>query len=213
MLGKAFLAGHYKYMSIFGIILAGGEGTRFGCVDKAALRLKNTPLVAHVFTHLDSQVDEIALVGDTNAALPPNLIQLSDGINPPIGPLGGIYAGAKWANDVASDTAHSWLLTAPVDGPLFPIDFVAHAEPFMATRTPIIARYGEDFYPVCGLWPLEMALNIPALLEKQFGYALRPMLKHLEAQEIDFEQFYSHNPFTNANKIADLLALYGQMGR
>lgn len=205
------MAGHYKYMSIFGVILAGGEGTRFGCVDKAALRLKNMPLVHHLVSRLDSQTAQIALVGQTNAHLPQTVIHLPDGYDPPIGPLGGIYAGAKWANDLSDRSTQDWILTAPVDGPIFPTDFVQHVETLMVARTPVIARYGHDLYPVCGLWPLEMALDIPALLKKQNGYALRPMLKALRAQEIDFQQFYPQNPFANANKMSDLLALSRQL--
>ncbi|MCF4098266.1 molybdenum cofactor guanylyltransferase [Maritalea mediterranea] len=194
-------------MEIFGIILAGGEGTRLGGVDKARLRLGKRSFLHHVKQRLESQCQRLVYVGPHEHGALTSLPSTSDHFDPPIGPLGGIYTGARWASSHAQQPDHSWILTAPVDGPFFPSDFVERVRNEMEKRAPIIGRYGTDIYPVCGLWPLSQALEITRILESQEGFAVRPVLHHFNAQEHDFKQFYDENPFANANRMNDLLAL------
>lgn len=194
-------------MDIFGIILGGGNGVRLGGVDKARLRLSGNTLLQHVTARLESQCNSIVAVGIEPQRIGVDLPAISDVFQPPIGPLGGIYTGALWAKSQTKDIAKSWILTAPVDGPLFPKDFFSRASAIDSGRGPIIGRFGSNLYPVCGLWPLAHALKIADLHKQQSGNAIRPVLSALNAQELDFEPFYQQNPFINANQIGDLLQL------
>ena len=46
-------------MFISSIILSGGRATRMGGVDKGLISLQNQPLILHVISRLQPQVDEI----------------------------------------------------------------------------------------------------------------------------------------------------------
>ena len=46
---------------ISAIILSGGRATRMNGVDKGLVTLQNKPLIAHVITRLEPQVDEILI--------------------------------------------------------------------------------------------------------------------------------------------------------
>lgn len=198
-------------MDIFGIILGGGNGLRLGGVDKAGIRLAGKSLVQHVADRLESQCTSVVAVGMSSHRSDIGFPMISDAYHPPIGPLGGIYTGALWAKSQTQHVDNSWILTAPVDGPLFPKDFILRANAYDSEGGPVIGRYGPNIYPVCGLWPLPQALRIAELHKRQPGNAIRPVLSALDAQELDFEQFYPRNPFANANKIADLLQLQAQI--
>ncbi len=150
-------------------------------------------------------------LGFQRKTLPPHEVGIvPDAFSPTIGPLGGIYTGALWAKSCTKNVCDSWLLTAPVDGPFFPRDFVERVKSGQPLTQPIIARFGGDIYPVCGLWPYRK-LMIAELHGRQSGNAIRPVLSALGAQEFDFATFYQQNPFANANHVVELLQLQARM--
>jgi molybdenum cofactor guanylyltransferase len=81
-------------MSVCGLILAGGQGSRMGGADKAWLEVNGTPLIEHVVRDLKPQVDRLVVSANRNldryAAL--GLATVTDAHNESLGPLAGLEA-------------------------------------------------------------------------------------------------------------------------
>jgi molybdenum cofactor guanylyltransferase len=99
------------------IILSGGRATRMNGVDKGLVTLQNKPLVQYVIERLKQQVDEILI----NANREITTYQafgypvLPDETDDFLGPLAGFLLGLKHSK-------HEYVLTAPCDSPLLPLD-------------------------------------------------------------------------------------------
>ncbi len=102
---------------ISGIILAGGQGQRFGGADKGLLLLNGKPLVAHVAETISPQVSSVIISANRNLdqyrALGHSVIE--DERGPWLGPLAGIAAA------LASATTEL-ALVVPCDTPFLPDD-------------------------------------------------------------------------------------------
>ena len=100
-----------------GLVLAGGQGTRMGGVDKGLQPLAGQPLAWHALERLRPQVGTCLISAnrhlDRYAAW--GVPVLADTIAHYPGPLAGFLAGLA-----ASPT--EWLLTVPCDSPFFPAD-------------------------------------------------------------------------------------------
>jgi molybdopterin-guanine dinucleotide biosynthesis protein A len=194
-------------MGVYALILAGGSGERLGGVDKAQLRLGETTCLKRAIKNVESQSCSIAVSRAEGAQidLPPSIACVPDTFNPQIGPLGGIYAGAQWVKTVQKSEEEAYLLVAPVDTPSFPRDFVERAVPLLSDHQVVLGRYGDDIYPVCGIWNLSVALGIEAFAKESQNYAIRRFLDKFDVGYVDYAQISPHDPFKNINKISDLL--------
>ncbi len=102
---------------ITGLVLAGGQGSRMGGVDKGLQTFHGTPLARHALHRLQPQVGAVLLSANRNAkdyavwGAP----VLADGMADFAGPLAGFLAGLQHCST-------GWLLTVPCDTPLFPPD-------------------------------------------------------------------------------------------
>ena len=139
------------------MILAGGAGRRMGR-DKALMPFAGTPLWRVVAARLGPQVDALAISAGGDAARIGGFDGpvLTDAGGPGDGPLAGILAALRWAG--AEGAAH--VITAPVDLPFLPGDYVPKL--YLAaegTGAAIAASGGRD-HGACGLWPVTA---IPAL--------------------------------------------------
>jgi molybdenum cofactor guanylyltransferase len=106
----------------FGLILAGGAGSRVGGADKGLLPLCGRPLVEHVLERLRHQCTRIVIVANRNIDdYVRHAPVLRDEILGHAGPLAGLTAafGFLQANRHALP---NWVLTAPVDCPDPPQD-------------------------------------------------------------------------------------------
>ena len=72
------------------------------------------------------------------------------------GPLAGILAALDWTRVHAPDCR--WLVSVPVDAPLFPADLVARLAAAVAAGEGDLAcaASGGRHHPVFGLWPLAL---------------------------------------------------------
>lgn len=107
---------------ITGLILAGGQGTRMGRVDKGLQPFRGATMVAHVLQRLAPQVDTVAINANRNlpqyqAAAGADTIVIPDRMSGFEGPLAGVQAGLH-------DCATELLLTVPCDSPFLPADLV-----------------------------------------------------------------------------------------
>lgn len=132
-------------MGISGIILAGGQATRMGGADKGLISLQKKPLIAHVISRLQPQVDEIIINANREIVAYETfgLLVLKDENQEFIGPLAGFALGLKHAK-------HDYVLTVPCDSPLLPLDLVERVYKGMAEAHADIAfaRSDGDTHPV-----------------------------------------------------------------
>lgn len=106
-------------MTITGLILAGGRGSRMGHVDKGLQPFAGMPMVQHVLTRLAPQVDKLFINANRNLAVYQGfgVPVLQDEIPDFAGPLAGLQTGL-----LHCDTRY--LVTAPCDSPFMPQDLV-----------------------------------------------------------------------------------------
>ena len=106
---------------ITALVLAGGRGSRMGGVDKGLQNFNGTPLALHTVLRLQMQAG--GLVGDLMINANRNLAAYEafgapvwpDTLSDYAGPLAGFMTGLERCET-------PYLLTAPCDTPLFPLD-------------------------------------------------------------------------------------------
>jgi molybdopterin-guanine dinucleotide biosynthesis protein A len=126
-------------VSISAIILAGGRAVRMGGLDKGLVLFRQKPLITHVISRLTPQVDEIIINAnrelETYKTLGYQVLQ--DEIADFSGPLAGIQLGLKYATN-------DYLLTAPCDSPLLPLDLADRLQAALLAHDADIAIVSSD---------------------------------------------------------------------
>ena len=189
----------------FGVILAGGQATRMGGVDKGLLRLGQQSILAHVIERLSPQVSDLALNanGDAKRFSDIDLPVLPDSIDGFAGPLAGVLAGLDWAAAHGADT----IVTAAADTPFFPGDLVPRLllasegmiHPLVLAATPDATR-GRVRHPTFGLWPVALRDDLRRALDG----GLRKVVMWTE-QHAGREALFPHaDAFFNINTPEDL---------
>jgi molybdopterin-guanine dinucleotide biosynthesis protein A len=108
-------------LSITGLILAGGRGTRMGGVDKGLQNFNGTPLTLHTLMRLQMQdavtVSEMMIIANRNLSAYESFgVQVwPDSTDNFAGPLAGFLTGLERCET-------DLLLTVPCDSPLFPLN-------------------------------------------------------------------------------------------
>ena len=108
-------------LSITGLILAGGRGTRMGGIDKGLQNFNGTPLTLHTLMRLQMQTSEplsqIMVVANRNLSAYESFgVQVwPDSTDGFAGPLAGFLTGLERCET-------DLLLTVPCDSPLFPFN-------------------------------------------------------------------------------------------
>lgn len=110
---------------ITGLVLAGGEGSRMGGLDKGLQPFRGVPLALNALQRLTPQVGTAIVIANRNLAAyaafgVPVWPDLPDaaGTGESKGPLAGFLAGL-------SHCSSPYLLTVPCDVPFFPMDLAA----------------------------------------------------------------------------------------
>jgi molybdenum cofactor guanylyltransferase len=185
-------------MTSAALILAGGQGSRLGYVDKAFLHLDDRPLLALLLARLAPQVDRLAISanGDASrfAAWPlPVLADAPDQAGK--GPLAGVAAGLAWAAEIGAET----LLTVPVDTPFAPRDLRTALSPAAA-----VACYRGRQHHLVAHWPVTIRPALERFLAAPGAYRVRDALDLCAARQVDFTGPF--DPFLNINTPEDLAA-------
>lgn len=199
-----------------GLILAGGEGRRFGGAQKALIELGGETLLQRAIARLGPQCGCLALSANGDPALysKSRLPVLRDGQSDTQsgaqGPLAGILAGLEWA---AREGA-SLLFTAPVDTPFLPDGLVEHLMlETGANRFAVAASRVEGavrMHPVVGLWPVALADDLRKALEngeRRVGKFVRDN----GAAIVDMSDQSPIDPFFNINTPDDLARAQGYL--
>ena len=188
---------------ITGLVLAGGQGSRMGGVDKGLQPFRGEPLALHALRRLQAQTGAALVSANRN-------LGAYQAFGAPVwpdeggeGPLAGILAGL----------AHSttpWLLTVPCDTPFFPADLAARlALAACGADMAIAAAPDGDLQPVFCLLRTHLRDDLAAYLH-QGGRKVRAWMGQHRCATVRFDQ-PGDDPraFANANTLAELQALEG----
>ena len=169
---------------ILGLVLAGGQSTRFGS-DKALAELDGQTLLARAVATLSGWCDKVVIAGRTNG--PAECIP--DWPRANMGPLGGIAAGLRHARD----NGFASVLSCGVDSVDLPDDLLDLLSPAPA--------YLEN-QPVIGHWNVDAASIVEALLQSEGRHSMIAFATAANARGLQ-----SANAPANINTTADLAAM------
>jgi len=151
---------------VSGVVLAGGQGSRMGGVDKGLQTFRGEPMVAHVIRRLAPQVEELIINANRN---PGDYARfghrvIADEIPGFAGPLAGFERGLAHARG-------ELVATVPCDSPFLPADLVARLrrELESADAQLAVARTGDQEHPVFCL----MRRDVLASLQRFLGSGQR----------------------------------------
>ena len=194
---------------ITGLILAGGQSTRMGRVDKGLQPFRGATMVAHVLQRLAPQVDTVAINANRNlpqyqAAAGADTVVMPDRMSGFEGPLAGVQAGLHYC-------ATELLLTVPCDTPLFPADLVDRMAEAMAQENAdfaVAAACEEDGQlrpqPVFCLMHVDMLESLAAFTQAG-GRKIDAWTAQHTTVVVPFDQpGDASHAFSNANTLAEL---------
>ena len=173
---------------ILGVVLAGGQSTRFGS-DKALAELGGRTLLSRAYDALTGFCELVVVAGRDKG--PGHVIP--DWPRAGMGPLAGIAAGMHLAQDENYDA----VLTCGVDSVDLPNDLLDMLYPAPA--------YLAD-QPVVGLWPVGACATLERILE---GDGRHSMLAFAEA--VGAHAVKTKSKSANINTPADLARVGAEM--
>lgn len=191
---------------IAGVILAGGQGRRFGGLDKALLDLDGRPLLAHVVDRFAPQVAPLVLSanGDADRFRAFGLAVVADPFAEAAGPLAGVAAAGLWLRETHPDI--DLLASIAVDTPRLPRDLVPRLAEALA-RAPeagvaVAASHGRT-HPVAALHRLD---GLDDLVAGLADGSIRRVMRWVEARGVVTVTFEGpgDDPFLNLNRPEDL---------
>ena len=146
---------------ITGVILAGGQGSRMGGLDKGLLVLQGRPLVEHLLDALQPQVDAILISANRNQARYQQYQHpvISDELSGYQGPLAGFAAAMQHATT-------PYVLIVPCDAPVIAPDTTARLWQALQRESAelAVAHDGERLQPVHALIPVSLLPSLQAFL-------------------------------------------------
>jgi molybdopterin-guanine dinucleotide biosynthesis protein A len=133
---------------VTGVILAGGQGSRMGGVDKGLQVFRGRPMVEHAIERLAPQVDELLINANRNPEAYARFGHrvVADEIEGFAGPLAGFERGLAHA-------LGDLVVTAPCDSPFLPADLVARLRGALDAHGAdlAVAKTGAQAHPVFSL--------------------------------------------------------------
>ena len=188
-------------MSVTGLILAGGRGSRMGGVDKGLQSFRGRPMVAQIIERLAPQIDKLAINANQNTGIYrsfgvpvwPDLMQDFPG------PLAGLHTGLTHC-----DT--SYLVTAPCDSPFLPMDLVARLRDALEAENADLAcaatgtAESRQTHPVFCLVKTSVLPSLTAYLESG-ERKMGTWIRSLRAVEVTFAD---EAAFLNINTLEEL---------
>jgi molybdopterin-guanine dinucleotide biosynthesis protein A len=175
---------------ILGVVLAGGQSTRFGS-DKALAELGGQTLLARAYDALSGFCELVVVAGRDKG--PGHVIP--DWPHAGMGPLGGIAAGLR----LAQDEDYESVLTCGVDSVRLPdnlLELLSPAPAYLADQ------------PVVGHWPTGAAATVERILESDGRHSMRTFAEAMGARPVK-----TKSQSANINTPADLAAFGAEMER
>ena len=189
-----------------GLILAGGEGSRMGFVDKPFLEIGDKTIIQWIFSHSEKHVDHflISLNRNHDKYSTFGYPMVCDIIDDTSGPLIGIYSAMEFISKGVSENKPLYLITFPGDVPFFPEKLIPKLmiEMEKYPKDLVIARSEERLQPLFAIWALSAKPKIKRHIEEGFLGPLQ-ILSKLHHQIVSFEA-QSGLEFLNINTQKDL---------
>ena len=194
---------------ITGLVLAGGQGTRMGGVDKGLQPFRGQPLALRTLRRLQAQTGTTLISANRHLAdyaafgVP---VWPDDGYEGPLaGPLAGLLAGLAHCHT-------PWLLAVPCDTPFFPTDLAARlaaAAQREQADIALAAAHDGALQPVFCLLRATLQADLAARLQRGDRKVRAWQARH-RCTTVVFNQPGDHPAaFANANTLAELQALEG----
>ena len=168
---------------ILGVVLAGGQSTRFGS-DKALAELGGHTLLARAVDAMSGWCEYVVVAGRETAPAP----TIPDWPHPNMGPLAGIAAALR----LARDENYESVLSCGVDSLGLP-------ENLPSLLSPAPAYLADQ--PVVGHWPMGAASEIERILEGSGKHSMRAFAEAVNARAVKTAAVSA-----NINTPADLTA-------
>ena len=172
-----------------------------GGVDKGLVSLQNKPLIQHVITRLQPQVDEILINANREIAQYEtfSLKVLQDENQEFLGPLAGMLLGLKHAK-------HDLVLSGSCDSPLLPLNLVERLKKnLMETHADIaVASSDGNAHPVFCLMKKSVLPSLIDFLDAG-ERKVSAWQKRQTYCEVDFSD--CNNAFVNLNTLEELREL------
>ena len=183
-------------MTVTGIVLAGGKGSRMGGVDKGLQPLRGKPMASWAIARLKPQVDEIVINANQNLEIYAafGYRVAPDEIGGFAGPLAGLHAGLSAAT-------HPLAATVPCDSPFLPADLVLRLKNALGEKDLAVAKTGDQPHPVFVLLKTSLKRNLEAFL-KQGGRKIDAWYASLDVVEVPFDD--EADAFRNINTLEEL---------
>lgn len=175
---------------ILGVVLAGGQSTRFGS-DKALAELGGRTLLARAYDMLSGFCEFVVIAGRDRG--PGHVIP--DWPRAGMGPLGGIAAALR----LAQDENYESVLSCGVDSVQLP-------ENLPELLSPPPAHLADQ--PVVGRWPVGAAPTLERILEGDGRHSMRAFAEAVGARAVK-----TASQSANINTPADLAAFGAEMER
>lgn len=190
---------------LFGVILAGGGGTRLGGLRKAEVRIGGVRLIDRAARVFEGRVDELLVAAGRFVPrdVPGKARLVADQADTPLGPLAGIRAAADTLRAEAADD--DLAVFVAVDTPFLPENFVPRLTVAARDTGAAFAAWGDSFYPTNCAW--RFGALWAALSRHEPTDGPRALLQSQNAVRVDWREEESLDPFANLNTLADLLAL------
>lgn len=189
--------------NIAAVVLAGGKSLRMNGRNKITLPFANNTLLGHTIAKLQSQVGYVVLNCNEPSAVPSDikLPIVPDQHNGTAGPLDGLVSTMAWLKSLAS--GHRWLLSAPVDCPFLPPDFLLKLKKGIEEKHANIAfaTSANNKHYACSLWSLELAEEGRKYLNSG-QRAIKHFISQQDYLEIEFP-LKDTDPFFNINTPKD----------
>lgn len=148
-------------IEVTGIVLAGGQGSRMGGVDKGLQPFRGRPMVAHAIERFAPQVDELLINANRNVEEYARFGHrvIADEIAGFAGPLAGFERGLAHASG-------ELVATVPCDSPFLPADLVARLRAALqeAQADLAVAKTGDQAHPVFCLMRRSVHASLGAFL-------------------------------------------------
>ncbi|WP_118180727.1 molybdenum cofactor guanylyltransferase MobA [Paraburkholderia phosphatilytica] len=196
-------------LTITGLLLAGGRGSRMGGVDKGLQPLHGEPLAGHVLKRLAPQTDALVISANRNAdayaelGRPFNAQVIADTLPDFPGPLAGLLAALFVART-------DCVLSVPCDVPSLPADLAPRlADALVSTRADIAtvvtanADGRTSLHPVFALLRPTLAADLAAFLQAG-EHKVRAWYARHKTVEVSFTD---ERAFYNINSLQELADL------
>lgn len=188
-----------------GVLLAGGLSRRMGGGDKPLRAIAGRSILAHAIARLAPQCDALVLNANGDAArfAEFDLPVIADSVPGFAGPLAGILAGLAWVAAHRPDAA--WMLSAPADCPFLPHDLVArlHRARARCDARIAVAASGGRTHHVVALWSVSLRHDLHRALVDDDRRQVGGFIARYSSVTAEWP-VTPHDPFFNANTIADL---------